>query len=183
MTKRLSQQDWLQAGFAALTEAGPAALKAEPLARRLGTTKGSFYWHFEDVPAFHDALQTHWAAQAEAAMAAQRAEEGTAVQKLRSLARIAEVDAEESAARLEPAMRAWARDHAGVAAQVAQVDQARQSYVETLLSEIGLTNPELTRLLYGALLGMEALTAHDGAENGAAFGTLVDLILALHEAE
>ncbi|MEH6751885.1 MAG: TetR family transcriptional regulator, partial [Paracoccaceae bacterium] len=36
------------AGLAALAEAGPVALKAEPMARRLGTTKGSFYWHFAD---------------------------------------------------------------------------------------------------------------------------------------
>ena len=37
--------------IAALAETGPEALKAEPLAARLGVSKGSFYWHFRDVPA------------------------------------------------------------------------------------------------------------------------------------
>ncbi|MDA5556661.1 TetR/AcrR family transcriptional regulator [Shimia sp. MMG029] len=183
MTQRLSKQDWLQAGFDALTEAGPAALKAEPLARRLGTTKGSFYWHFDDVPGFHAALLAAWAGDATAVIAAQREEVGTAVQKLRNLAQIAAQDIAHERAGLEPAMRAWARDNVNVAAQIAAVDEARMAYITTLLSEIGLTNPELTRLLYGALLGMEALSAHDGVQNGPALGTLVDLILALHEAE
>ncbi|MBO9407730.1 TetR/AcrR family transcriptional regulator [Shimia sp. R9_1] len=183
MTKRLSQQDWLQAGFEALTEAGSAALKAEPLARRLGTTKGSFYWHFDDVPGFHAALLAAWADDAEAVITAQREDTGTAVQKLRDLAQIAEQETDSETTRLGPAMRAWARDNADVAAQITAVDEARMAHIKTLLSEIGLTNPELTRLLYGAFLGMETLSAHDGVQNGPALGTLVDLILALHEAE
>ena len=57
---RLSKQDWISAGFSALQANGPSALKAEPLARALNTTKGSFYWHFRDVPAFHKHMLTHW---------------------------------------------------------------------------------------------------------------------------
>ncbi len=37
-SKRLTITDWQEAGFAALAATGPDALKAEPLARRLGTT-------------------------------------------------------------------------------------------------------------------------------------------------
>ena len=58
---RLTRPDWLLAGFQALAEAGPVALKAEPMARRLGTTKGSFYWHFADVPDFHRQMLSLWA--------------------------------------------------------------------------------------------------------------------------
>jgi len=43
---RLGKADWLDAGLAALAAEGPAALRAEALARQLNTTKGSFYWHF-----------------------------------------------------------------------------------------------------------------------------------------
>ena len=58
--QRLSADDWLRAGLQALTASGPEALKAEPLARRLETTKGSFYWHFEDVPRYRQALLNFW---------------------------------------------------------------------------------------------------------------------------
>ena len=74
-TKRLTKSDWLMTGFDAVAETGPDALKAEPLARRLGTTKGSFYWHFADVPAFHAALLAAWEVQATADMLAAVAEE------------------------------------------------------------------------------------------------------------
>jgi len=57
---RLSPEKWIDAGFAALIAHGPASLAAEPLARALGTTKGSFYWHFKDVPAYHAALVRDW---------------------------------------------------------------------------------------------------------------------------
>lgn len=44
--RRLSREDWARAALAAVAEGGTAAVAVEPLAVRLGTTKGSFYWHF-----------------------------------------------------------------------------------------------------------------------------------------
>ncbi|MFY0662706.1 MAG: TetR/AcrR family transcriptional regulator [Shimia sp.] len=185
MAKRLSKDDWIKAGFLALTEAGPKALKAEPLARRLGTTKGSFYWHFDDVPAFQAAMMETWETRAYAEIVTLLDQQGTAVRKLRELAQIAAAGAPEDfgGTAAEPALRAWARENANVAAAVAQVDAKRMAYVKELFDDIGLTNPELTRVLYAAFVGMEELSSHDGITNGPALGTLVDLILALHEAD
>jgi AcrR family transcriptional regulator len=42
----LSREDWARAALVALAEEGLAAVAVDPLARRLGATKGSFYWHF-----------------------------------------------------------------------------------------------------------------------------------------
>lgn len=42
----LTPADWEQEALALIAEQGIAALRVEPLARRLGITKGSFYWHF-----------------------------------------------------------------------------------------------------------------------------------------
>src|SRR5829696_7875137 len=55
MTKRrsysragaLKAEDWVGAARAAMAEGGVEAVAVEPLARRLGVTKGSFYWHFQ----------------------------------------------------------------------------------------------------------------------------------------
>jgi AcrR family transcriptional regulator len=46
--QRLSRQAWATAALRALTVRGVAAVAVEPLAAALGTTKGSFYWHFAD---------------------------------------------------------------------------------------------------------------------------------------
>jgi AcrR family transcriptional regulator len=46
MVMGLSRGDWTAAALDALAEVGLAAVAIDPLARRLGATKGSFYWHF-----------------------------------------------------------------------------------------------------------------------------------------
>lgn len=59
--RRLSVDDWIQAGFAILAEGGPNALRLDRLCEHLGVTKGSFYWHFADLPAYRAALLEAWA--------------------------------------------------------------------------------------------------------------------------
>src|SRR5882757_1221785 len=60
MTDQLSSRDWLDHGLKALAAGGHAALKAEPLAKAMGVSRGSFYWHFADIGAFHAAILRHW---------------------------------------------------------------------------------------------------------------------------
>lgn len=45
---RLSQRDWTDAALAAMASQGTAGVNVEQLARDLGTTKGSFYHHFDN---------------------------------------------------------------------------------------------------------------------------------------
>ena len=42
----LSAADWERAALELISEKGVQSLAVEPLARRMGITKGSFYWHF-----------------------------------------------------------------------------------------------------------------------------------------
>jgi AcrR family transcriptional regulator len=57
---RLSKEDWEAAALDAMAESGLAGVAVEPLARRLGVTKGSFYWHFADRDALLAAALAHW---------------------------------------------------------------------------------------------------------------------------
>lgn len=57
---RLTPHDWAAAGLTALAEGGLAAVAVEPVAARLGATKGSFYWHFPDRAALVDAVLALW---------------------------------------------------------------------------------------------------------------------------
>jgi AcrR family transcriptional regulator len=58
--RRLTADDWIEAGFAVLADSGPNALRVDALCERLNVTKGSFYWHFTDMPAYRDALAKAW---------------------------------------------------------------------------------------------------------------------------
>lgn len=44
--KSLTADDWEDAALSVIAHKGVAAVAVEPLARALGVTKGSFYWHF-----------------------------------------------------------------------------------------------------------------------------------------
>jgi len=45
---RVAKDDWTLAALEVIAERGVAGLRVEALARQLGITKGSFYWHFRD---------------------------------------------------------------------------------------------------------------------------------------
>ncbi|WP_203915244.1 TetR/AcrR family transcriptional regulator [Rhizocola hellebori] len=57
---RLTRDHWIQAALAAIAEGGLTAVAVEPLATRLGTTKGSFYWHFVNREALLQAALGQW---------------------------------------------------------------------------------------------------------------------------
>jgi AcrR family transcriptional regulator len=57
---RLSSEDWALAALDLIAEQGLAAVAVEPLARRLGVTKGSFYWHFPSREALLVAALERW---------------------------------------------------------------------------------------------------------------------------
>ena len=59
---RLSAADWELGALQMIAEAGVAALAVEALARRLGVTKGSFYWHFRNREALLAAALQRWEA-------------------------------------------------------------------------------------------------------------------------
>ncbi|OBH59666.1 TetR family transcriptional regulator [Mycobacterium mantenii] len=57
---RLSAEDWLEVGYTVLANEGVRALKVERLCQEAGVTRGSFYWHFEDIEKYRAALIDSW---------------------------------------------------------------------------------------------------------------------------
>jgi len=57
---RLSAADWEQAALDLIAAQGVSAVAVEPLARQLGVTKGSFYWHFPTREALLMAALERW---------------------------------------------------------------------------------------------------------------------------
>jgi len=168
---RLSPEKWIDAGFAALCADGPSCLAAEPLARRLGTTKGSFYWHFKDVPAYHAALVRQWHAQALADVVAHLQAGDASDARLRAFGHnILDTPT-------ESALRVWAQSDATVAASIAEVDAERLAYLQLQLNHFGLRNPAFGHAILASLIGLPQIQT--SAEPHAAFDALVDTILAL----
>lgn len=177
---RLTRDDWLLAGIEALCETGSAALGAEPLARRLGATKGSFYWHFTDVPAYSQALLALWRSEAEAKLEMSLGA-ATDTARLRDTAQsiAATAQGDSLSLRAESAIRAWAGSDPVAAQAVRAVDEMRLLRLHRLLSACDIGNAEMARILYASAIGMQALLDSAQDEAAPAIGSLVDLILAL----
>ena len=58
--QRLSAPDWIDAALKVIAENGVEAVAVEPLAQRLGVTKGSFYAHFSSRNALGVAALEQW---------------------------------------------------------------------------------------------------------------------------
>jgi AcrR family transcriptional regulator len=56
----LSADDWAREALELIAEQGVQALAVEPLARRMGITKGSFYWHFSSRDALLKRALGRW---------------------------------------------------------------------------------------------------------------------------
>ena len=180
--KRLDAQDWILAGFRALVRGGPGAVRVEPVARDLGATKGSFYWHFRDLAAWHQAMLAYWQARAATDIAADLAPLPKGEARLRALfvAAGGARDPADGGAAAEPALRGWAQHAPEVALAVNEVDAARLAWVAGALADMGL-DPDAAPLIYAALLGYEALAAlqpADPAQDRAGLNRLLDALLA-----
>ncbi len=59
-SNQLNRSDWLKAALELLSSSGIGAVKIVPLAKKLGVTSGSFYWHFKHRPELYGALLEYW---------------------------------------------------------------------------------------------------------------------------
>ena len=157
MGDQLTAKDWLDQGLKTLAKSGFTALKAEPLAKTMGVSRGSFYWHFADIGAFHAAILKHWREVAAEAIIAdlERASDNPLPLLLHR--------AFSGKLALEKAVRSWATVDSAARAAVQAIDRRRLDYIESLLSSAGLASGTArgrAQILYWAFLGF-ALSDHD----------------------
>ncbi|MCY6383078.1 TetR/AcrR family transcriptional regulator [Hoeflea prorocentri] len=167
---QLSAEDWIKAAFRALSAGGVQAIRAEAIARDLGTTKGSFYWHFRDVPALKEAMLQTWSKRATEDIIALNAgpfrDASARLQDLIALV-TSERSAEYGGVRTEAAIREWAQLDGKAASTAKNVDRRRLEYLQSIVSDIGYDSEDaarMARLLYGALIGLEYLEAQELAD-------------------
>jgi AcrR family transcriptional regulator len=164
MADPLTRDSWTDAALAALARDGIDTVRVESLARSLGVTKGSFYWHFRDRGELLDAMLARWEEVATQGILDQAARlSGPPEARLVALFELI------LAARimdLEVAVRAWGRRDERVARAVCRVDQRRLEYNQRLLQELGL-EPDAAEarafLAYSMLFGDHFVAATGGA--------------------
>ncbi|WP_228122373.1 TetR/AcrR family transcriptional regulator [Saccharothrix syringae] len=132
--RRRTRDDWTGVALQALAEGGVAAVAVEPLAARLGATKGSAYWHFPNREALLKAALERWEREhTEAVIELVESVDGPAARLRLLFATVLEA-VEHSAVEL--AMLA-AKDHPVVSPVLERVTERRVGYLEVLFRELG----------------------------------------------
>ncbi|MCU0829610.1 MAG: TetR/AcrR family transcriptional regulator [Tabrizicola sp.] len=151
-TSPLTREDWLNQALTELKARGHGALKAQPLAKSLNVTRGSFYHHFDSLSDFHTAVIDHWSRQSSGQIiqAAQ-----AAADPCKALDDLLQTTFRSGQA-LERAIRAWSTVQPLVAKAVATVDHDRIGVAEALLIRGGVAAIKAkprAQLLYWAAIG------------------------------
>lgn len=152
-TGRLSADDWAQAALDQIAEQGVASVAVEPLARKLGVTKGSFYWHFTSRDALLQAALDRWENYEQALLWAQL--EGVEDPRDR-LGAIIQTVADEVNSHVVYSELLKSLDHPIVQPVMERVSDRRMQYLVAAFRQAGLPREEAehrARLVYAAYVG------------------------------
>lgn len=153
----LDAEAWIDAGLEALAEGGIDAVRIDPLAKQLGVTRGSFYWHFTDRATLHQAMLKEWRKRASYRIGS-RIEDRTPDPRERLKQTFAlpnSTPRAKRAAAIELAIRLWAQRDSQASRAVRHIDRVRLSYYARLFGEMGLPPSEARKrayLLYASML-------------------------------
>lgn len=120
---------WIEAGLQALAAGGPQAVRIDPLAKTLGATRGSFYWHFADRGALLEAMLDAWERMSIDEVIEQvEGEGGDARARVRLAGALTFSD---ELVPIDLAVRDWARHDTAVAERLRRVDNRRMEYARS----------------------------------------------------
>jgi len=155
---RLSADDWAQAALDQIAEQGLATVAVEPLARRLGVTKGSFYWHFPSRDALLAAALARWEQVEQEMVFGQLEAVADPRERLRALFQLV---AHEAKSHIIYSELLKALDHPAVQPVIERVSQRRLEYLVASFRQAGLKSTDAqhrARLAYAAYVGFLQLS-------------------------
>lgn len=155
---RLSADDWASEALEQIAEQGVASVAVEPLARRLGVTKGSFYWHFPSRDALLQAALERWETAEQELVFGSLERVADPRERLRALFRLV---AHEAKSHIIYSELLKALDHPAVSPVIGRVSQRRLDYLTASFRQAGLGRTDAqhrARLAYAAYVGFLQLS-------------------------
>lgn len=136
---QLTPDRWIDAAVDVLVDQGIDQVRVDTLAAALGVTRGSFYWHFRDRDELLRRVLEAWRAEATEQLTARlESAHPDPRQQIRDVLSLPfRGRAATRAARIELAIRAWARRDDMARFAVDEADAARLAYVSQLFSSLG----------------------------------------------
>jgi AcrR family transcriptional regulator len=162
----LTPHAWTQAATAVLVDQGIDHVRVDVLAKQLGVTRGSFYWHFKDRDSLLRSVLQAWHEDTTQQLTARlQGAHSDARQQLRDVLSLPlRGRAAVRGARIELAIRAWARRDTLARHAVDEADASRMAYIAQVFSALGFAPAEARSrafLVYAFVVG-ESLIANQG---------------------
>lgn len=157
--QRLTAADWISAALNMLKEAGLEAVQITMLAKHLSVTRGSFYWHFDSREDLLGALIAEWRARNTGVMVEAIRDAGSLDEGILALFSVW-VDHTRFDARLDQAIRDWARHDEPLRDVVKAEDDARVAAIARFFEEHGYPEAEAfirARVIYFTQISFYAL--------------------------
>ena len=136
----LTKDDWLRAAMELLRTRGIGGVRVLPLAKGLGVSRGSFYWHFEDRDDLLRSMLDWWDREMTDTVI-QVSNEERRSPRTRLMA-VAEDVIRFRRNRYDTAIRSWAEGDKRVAKTLKRVVHKRLDYVTSLFREAGFSPAE-----------------------------------------
>ncbi|MCI2399923.1 TetR/AcrR family transcriptional regulator [Aliiroseovarius subalbicans] len=137
-----SEDLWLSAAYEVLTESGVEAVKVMPLAKRLGLTRTGFYWHFKDRDALLEAMIQRWEDRNTGNLVARcEAYAETICEAMFNLFDCW-LDNDLFDARLDLAIRNWARNDKALATRLDRADATRRAAIIAMYERFGFSGDQ-----------------------------------------
>ena len=135
----LTPERWIDAATEVLVNQGIDSVRVDVLAQRLQVTRGSFYWHFRDREELLRRVLQAWREQTtvQLTLRLERAHVDPREQLRDVLSLPIRGRAAQRAARIELAIRAWARRDTMARQAVDEADGARLAYISQVFSSLG----------------------------------------------
>ncbi len=161
----LRAADWEKATLELIAEQGIRAVAVESLARRMGVTKGSFYWHFPNRESLLERSLSRWEKHDEANLQASLGAIDDPRDRLRSFFRRT---GREKLTHDVYSSLCTAADHRQVEPLLERVAERRMRHIALAFTEIGFNATQAShraRLTYSAYLGFLQLQRQHQAPN------------------
>ena len=141
--KTLNADDWAAAALEAIAKDGVSAVAVEPLARKLGVTKGSFYWHFANREALLEAALLLWERQETEDVLSRIGNEPDPVLRIQRV--FHKVDASTRTSRQYMALAAAAGNDPLIRGVVSRVTRERLDFMTDCYKALGMQDDEALR--------------------------------------
>ncbi|MDB9857697.1 TetR/AcrR family transcriptional regulator [Amylibacter sp.] len=157
----LNEADWIDAATGILVDENVRGIRIDALCKKLGVTKGSFYWHFSGRPALLAILLQNWRKRMTTNVIDRLgAQTVDPTARLRALLALPRRSRSPKFARIEQSIRDWGRRDTQARDAVQEVDVIRLNYLEELFEQQGFAPAVAKRrayIAYAMLMGDSVL--------------------------